>query len=116
MGDFKSLVITILPLICLTDLEMPSEVDTTKHVATPEDLAPEDSEHVRLVISDESTSESDILQLQTENRDTRFKWWIKTLTFSIIAILLSILFLKWGVPFLFEKVHNITFQIILLSA
>ncbi|KAL4556381.1 hypothetical protein LXL04_039032 [Taraxacum kok-saghyz] len=83
---------------------MPTEVDTTKHVATPEDPETEDSEHVRLVISNESTSESDILQLQTENRDTRFKWWIKTLTFSIIAILLSILFLKWGVPFLFEKV------------
>lgn len=79
---------------------MPLQEDTTKHMAS----TIEESEHVRLVISNERTTEVDILQLQTENRDKRFKWWIKTLTFSIIAIILTILFLKWGVPFLFEKV------------
>lgn len=82
---------------------MPLQADITKHVASTGDLAIEDSEHVRLV-SNERTTEVDILQLQTENRDKRFKWWIKAVTLSIIAIILSIVFLKWGLPFLFEKV------------
>lgn len=86
---------------------MPSQVDITKHMATNGNLSMEDSEHVRLVISNERTTEAEILQLQTENRDTRIKWWIKAITLSIIAIILSIVFLKWGVPFLFEKVYNI---------
>lgn len=85
-------------------LKMPSQVDITKHMATNGNLSMEDSEHVRLVISNERTTEAEILQLQTENRDTRIKWWIKAITLSIIAIILSIVFLKWGVPFLFEKV------------
>lgn len=66
-----------------------------------------DNEHVRLVISDERSNrvaEADSLQPQTERGNHPFKWWIKTLTLSIIAIIVSIVFLKWGVPFIFEKV------------
>lgn len=97
---------------------MPSQVDITKHMATNGNLSMEDSEHVRLVISNERTTEAEILQLQTENRDTRIKWWIKAITLSIIAIILSIVFLKLSGPFLFDKVYwnsyLIDIQVVLL--
>lgn len=68
-----------------------------------------DSEHVRLVISNETrVTEADtvVLQPQTERSNRPFKWWIKTLIFSVIAIIVSIVLFKWGVPFIFEKVYS----------
>ncbi|KAJ9536564.1 hypothetical protein OSB04_un000263 [Centaurea solstitialis] len=71
-----------------------------------EDVAKqEESEHVRLVISNErETSEADGFQPRTERSNKPLKWWIKTVTLTVIAIVVSIVFLKWGVPFIFEKV------------
>ncbi|KVH16502.1 SNARE associated Golgi protein [Cynara cardunculus var. scolymus] len=82
---------------------MPSQEDDAKHMSVG-GLAREDSEHVRLVISNErGTAEADTFQPRTERSNESLKWWIKTVTLSIIAIIVTIVFLKWGVPFIFEK-------------
>ena len=62
----------------------------------------EDSEYVRLVISDEPRL-SDTLQPQAETKKS-FIWWIKAILWCFITILLRLIFMKWGVPFIFEKV------------
>lgn len=65
----------------------------------------EDSEYVRLVISNETnTVEADVLQSQSEAGAKSFWWWIKALALCLVTIILLLIFLKWGVPFLFEKV------------
>ncbi|KAA8536667.1 hypothetical protein F0562_029145 [Nyssa sinensis] len=64
----------------------------------------EDSEYVRLVISNEpSTAEADVLQPQAE-AENKSIWWIKAIIWCLVTIMLLLIFLKWGVPFLFEKV------------
>nr|KJB29872.1 hypothetical protein B456_005G121700 [Gossypium raimondii] len=65
----------------------------------------EDSEYDRLVISNEPTAAGvDILQPQPPTRSETFSWWIKAFIFCIFAVILILVFLKWGVPFLFEKI------------
>ncbi|CAL8998308.1 unnamed protein product [Prunus brigantina] len=65
----------------------------------------EDSEYVRLVISNETrTAEADILQPQSETRFKSFLWWIRALAGCLVIIIFLLIFLKWGMPFLFEKV------------
>lgn len=65
----------------------------------------EDSEYVRLVISNETrTAEADILQPQSETRVKSFLWWIRALAGCLVIIIFLLIFLKWGMPFLFEKV------------
>lgn len=67
--------------------------------------AREDSEYVRLVISNETrTTEADMSQPQGEARIKSFLWWVKALIWCILIIIFLLIFLKWGVPFLFEKV------------
>ncbi|KAK1279104.1 hypothetical protein QJS04_geneDACA015734 [Acorus gramineus] len=64
-----------------------------------------DSEYVRLVVSDEpNVSESVNLQLQETYKCRSFMWWMKALFGCFIILLLLAAFLKWGVPFLLEKV------------
>lgn len=68
----------------------------------------EDSEYVRLVISNETrTAEADILQPQSETRVKSFLWWIRALAGCLVIIIFLLIFLKWGMPFLFEKVFPI---------
>ncbi|XVF86188.1 hypothetical protein PTKIN_Ptkin18bG0020000 [Pterospermum kingtungense] len=65
----------------------------------------EDSEYVRLVISNEPTTIGvDVLQPQPPTTRNTFIWWIKAFVFCIFTLILLLVFLKWGVPFLFEKV------------
>ncbi|KAL5556187.1 hypothetical protein UlMin_038423 [Ulmus minor] len=65
----------------------------------------EDSEYIRLVISNETrTPEAEILQPQAEARTKASLWWVKAIAWTIVIIILLLFFLKWGVPFLFEKV------------
>ncbi|XP_050214378.1 uncharacterized protein LOC126665587 [Mercurialis annua] len=54
----------------------------------------EDSEYVSLVMPSEQPT------VQTSST----KWWIKAFAFSILILLLLFIFVKWGLPFLFEKV------------
>lgn len=68
----------------------------------------EDSEYVRLVITDEArTTEADIFQPPTETRKRDLRWWSKTIMWCSICIIIILIFIKWGVPFLFEKVCHL---------
>ncbi|PWA68261.1 SNARE associated Golgi protein family [Artemisia annua] len=62
-----------------------------------------DGEHVRLVISNERITVEAEPQIERSNHRS-LKWWIKTVILTIVAIVVSAVFLKWGVPFMFEKV------------
>ncbi|KAF1895271.1 hypothetical protein Lal_00043917 [Lupinus albus] len=63
------------------------------------------SEYVRLVISDEQGAvENEMLQPQAESRHNSFRWWIKAFLWGFVVVVISLLLLKWGVPFVFEKV------------
>lgn len=77
--------------------------------------AREDSEYVRLVLSNETrTAEADMLQPQPEARIKSFLWWVKALIWCIVTIIFLLIFVKWAVPFLFEKVlliHSLYFLI-----
>lgn len=66
--------------------------------------AREDSEYVRLVISDEPrTAEAHSLQSQVLSKRSSI-WWIKAIIWCFVAIVILLVFVKWGVPFTFEKV------------
>lgn len=82
---------------------MPASGEVAKRIANTETghFAREDSEYERLVISGEENVEADTSQPLKERS---WKWWIKAVTFSIVTILGSLILLKWGVPFLFEKI------------
>lgn len=65
----------------------------------------EDTEYVGLVTSDiTKASENLVLQSPTATRVNSFLWWIKALIFCSIAVAFLLIFVKWGVPFLFEKI------------
>ncbi|XP_057488169.1 uncharacterized protein LOC130774165 [Actinidia eriantha] len=65
----------------------------------------EDSEYVRLVISNEARGgEGYTLQPQAETKYKSFSWWIKALSGFFITLLILLIFVKWGLPFLFKKV------------
>lgn len=74
----------------------------TEHIVTQ---VKEDSEYVRLVISSEPrTLDVDILRHRSQPRIRTLNWWIKAIILCLITIAALLIFLKWGVPFLFEKV------------
>ncbi|KAM7474423.1 hypothetical protein LguiB_021666 [Lonicera macranthoides] len=86
---------------------MPEAEELGKHSAnsTSQHQVREDSEYVRLVISNEPrVAEADSLQPQAERRRKSCTWWINAIALCFIAIIIVLIFIKWGVPFLFEKV------------
>lgn len=63
------------------------------------------SEYVRLVISDDPRAiEAEILQPQAETRVKSFFWWIKIVSWCLLIVILAIFLVKWGLPFVFERV------------
>ncbi|KAK6263948.1 hypothetical protein SCA6_019382 [Theobroma cacao] len=91
----------------MDDFYMPnSSEDLEKQSTNSGHHVREDSEYVRLVTSDEepTATEMDTLQPQPPTRSNSFVWWIKAIVFCIFTLILLLIFLKWGVPFLFEKV------------
>uniref|UniRef100_A0A1D1Z7Y4 TVP38/TMEM64 family membrane protein slr0305 n=1 Tax=Anthurium amnicola TaxID=1678845 RepID=A0A1D1Z7Y4_9ARAE len=65
----------------------------------------EDSEHARLVISNEARmNEVDIDQPLDNATHKSFSWWMKFLFGCFLVIILCIIIVKWGVPFTLEKV------------
>ncbi|XP_065849094.1 uncharacterized protein [Euphorbia lathyris] len=66
----------------------------------------EDSEYVRLVVPIEQRVPPQIHISQAEAKSTfkSLSWWTKALSFFVLTIVFLYFFLKWGVPFLFEKV------------
>lgn len=83
-----------------------------KHVAS-EGQVQEDSEYVRLVIPDEPRkSDADALQSQALARKRSLLWWIKAIIWCLISIIILLCFVKWGIPFLVQKVlqfHHISY-------
>ncbi|KAK4270587.1 hypothetical protein QN277_019376 [Acacia crassicarpa] len=65
----------------------------------------ENSEYVRLVISGEPRAiEAETLQPQAETRVKSFLWWIKVFLWCLVIVILAIVLVKWGLPFVFEKI------------
>lgn len=87
-------------------IEMPdSSEELEKNPSNCGGQVREDSEYVRLVIPNESRMpEAGALESSRQERNSSHLWWLKaTIWFSGIIIVLLI-FVKWGVPFLVEKV------------
>lgn len=84
---------------------MPNSVEVAKHETDVGPPIREDSEYVGLVTSDlTKRSEGGALHSQAAIRSKSFIWWIKALILCSTSIAIFLIFLKWGVPFLFEKV------------
>lgn len=64
----------------------------------------EDSEYVRLVIRNERTDEVETSQSQSQSRKEAIIWWIKAIIGCIFTVIILLVFLKWGAPYLFEKI------------
>ncbi|VFQ84849.1 unnamed protein product [Cuscuta campestris] len=66
----------------------------------------EDSEISRLVVTDDEvrTTRADIFQSPAETRKIDLVWLLKTLMWCSICVIIILIFVKWGVPFLFKKV------------
>lgn len=66
-----------------------------------------DNEYTRLVMSNEpqmGTGGVGPLQPQVERNYKSWGWWMKVMMWFSVTITVLIIFMKWGVPFLFEKV------------
>uniref|UniRef100_A0A7C9FG63 VTT domain-containing protein n=1 Tax=Opuntia streptacantha TaxID=393608 RepID=A0A7C9FG63_OPUST len=65
----------------------------------------EDSEYARLVTDHSSKrAEAEVLQSLPVTRLSPVVWWARVLIFCGVGIGFIVILLKWGVPFLFEKV------------
>ncbi|KAL0454540.1 UNVERIFIED_CONTAM: hypothetical protein Slati_0793200 [Sesamum latifolium] len=64
----------------------------------------EDSEYVRLVISNETGLAETDSESQWQSRKRSLIRWIKALLWFVITVIAVLIFIKWGVPFLAEKV------------
>ena len=82
-----------------------SSEDLEKHANF---VAREDSEYVRLVISNETrVTEAETVHSEAEGKSKSFLWWAKALVLCVVITLLLLVSFKWGVPFVFEKVLSI---------
>lgn len=85
---------------------MSSSLETlaTKNESS-EHQAREDNEYALLVMpSNTSTVDVHAQQPLQRSKYKSFAWWVKVLVGSLLLIVLSLIFLKWAVPFAFEKV------------
>lgn len=66
----------------------------------------EDNEYVRLVVGTphEPSPPETVLVSQSEIRTRNLIWWFKALGICALALVLTLVFAKWGVPFVFQKV------------
>ncbi|WZZ73814.1 hypothetical protein YC2023_085184 [Brassica napus] len=66
----------------------------------------EDNEYVRLVVGTphEPSPPETVLVSQSEIRTRNLIWWFKALGICALALFLTLVFAKWGVPFVFQKV------------
>ncbi|KAH6772615.1 hypothetical protein C2S52_004580 [Perilla frutescens var. hirtella] len=65
----------------------------------------EDNEYVRLVIpSEPRKSAPDILDSQSQDGKGSHLWWAKTILWCSITVIILLIFVKWGLPFLVKKV------------
>lgn len=81
-----------------------SREDTVDSVRNMRD----DNEYVRLVVAHEASGAETVLSLsQSEARSKKLMWWLKALVICVVALLLTLIFAKWGAPFVFEKVTTL---------
>lgn len=87
-------------------MKMPESTDELKkNHANSECQVREDSEYVRLVIPSELRKcEPDILESQGQEREGSRIWWVKTTIWCSITVIILLIFVKWGLPFLVKKV------------
>lgn len=86
-------------------MEMPDKAEKSGKMLNDQNQLREDSEYVRLVISNEPRLDEGVaLQPRAETKYRSYIWWIKAISWCFIVILVLLIFVKWGVPFLFEKV------------
>lgn len=80
--------------------------DSVRHVR-------EDNEYVRLVVGTHEPSSSPpetvLSASQSEIRTRNLIWWFKALGICALTLLLTLVFAKWGVPFVFQKVASFFF-------
>ncbi|KAK8681462.1 hypothetical protein V6N13_053865 [Hibiscus sabdariffa] len=109
--ELASAVASPPPASLVLELMSNSFKELEKHDTDSGHYPREDSEYVRLVVSDEATADGmDILQPRSSVTSKTSSWWIKAFLYCIFAIILLLVFLKWGAPFLFEKVLIPTMQ------
>lgn len=69
----------------------------------------EDNEYVRLVVTHEASAAESVLSLsQSEVQSKKLMWWLKALGIFVFTLFLTLIFAKWGVPFVFQKVISFT--------
>lgn len=71
-----------------------------------------DDEYSRLVIPGQHGPPDNISNTKVESQLTKsrfFTWWIKFIFACVFFIAPGYVFIKWGVPFLFEKVQGCAF-------
>jgi len=74
----------------------------------PDQHTRDDSEYARLVMpNDTRTVDVHVLQPLQKSKYKSLTWWMKVLFGGLIGILLTLIFVKWGVPFAFEKVWSL---------
>ncbi|KAK9093557.1 hypothetical protein Syun_028468 [Stephania yunnanensis] len=83
----------------------PSEGEARKHSPKPEDHSSEESEYVRLFIPNEPRiTDASYLQGHGQNRYRSLAWWLRAFSWGLLLLILLVVSLKWGVPFLLQKV------------
>ncbi|GFP95049.1 tvp38/tmem64 family membrane protein slr0305 [Phtheirospermum japonicum] len=75
-----------------------------KHDNSSRSQIREDSEYVRLVIPNERRLAEADTESHTQTRKQALIWWTKFVIWCLITLILLLVFVKWGVPFLVEKV------------
>ncbi|XP_022855801.1 uncharacterized protein LOC111377016 [Olea europaea var. sylvestris] len=84
-------------------LDSPEELE--KSHANSADLLTEGSNHVILDMPNEARlPEMSNLESQSKSRKRLLMWWIKVAILCLVIIGILAIFLKWGAPFLIEKV------------
>ncbi|KAI3448400.1 hypothetical protein Pfo_005065 [Paulownia fortunei] len=85
-------------------MKIPDSTELKKKPDNSRGQVREDSEYVRLVIPNELRVIEADTESQTQSRKRSLIWWIKAIMWCSITIILLLIFVKWGVPFLVEKV------------
>ncbi|GAA0150248.1 hypothetical protein LIER_09231 [Lithospermum erythrorhizon] len=84
---------------------MPDSLGLEKGDAKSRGQLKEDNEYVRLDINDQPSSwESNSIFKQEQIRKSSLSWWIRATIWCVLSLIVIVSFVKWGVPFIFEKV------------
>ncbi|KAK9086070.1 hypothetical protein Sjap_026481 [Stephania japonica] len=82
-----------------------SEGEARKHSPKPEDHSAEESEYVRLFIPNEPRiTDASYVQGHGKSKYCSLAWWMRAFLWSLLLSIVVVVSLKWGVPFLLEKV------------